>query len=273
MATTITSHSDMNPSPRAVIDLDPADLDPATATVTLHQLSKWGDQPVRGVERRDLIGGLIVTDYEIPAGVPVTYRVEQLAESGNSIGLALQLSAAVDIPHGKVVIQDPLAPADAIMLDLRPGSLAQLRKQYDLHVYRAGRDTVALAGLRSLLVDVPFVVTTDTDAEREHLDAILGETPILIRANPESRLPGSFYAVAGTLDQAPHDPTMLETPIDDFSFAATQVTRPALAIVVALISYDLFHDYVHATTSGTYDDARAIWLTYLDALRNPPVIF
>lgn len=277
MPSSAESLPDMSPSPRAVIDLDPADLDPATATVTIHQLSRWGDIPVRGYSGRALVGGLVATDYEIPLGVDVTYRVEQFDESGDSRGFALALPARIDMPDtghrtiGKVVVQDPLAPARAILLDARPGSFAQLEKRRDLQIYDAGTTTLGLAGLRTLLKDVPFIFTTDTEDQREQLDAILASSVILIRAERRTRLPGLFYAAASSIQQIPHDPS-LWTDIDDWSFAASEITRPVLAVVVALISYQLFQDFVQSTTAGTYDDAASIWATYLDALRNPPEI-
>lgn len=277
MSSTVQSFSDMAPSPRAVIDLDPADLDPGTEYVTVHQLSKWGRQEVRGTTRQRLLGGLIATDYEIPLAVPVTYRVEQFDADLEPLGFVLSLGARVDLPDtgrqafGKVVVQDPIAPASAIMLDARPGSFAQLQKQFDLVVYNAGTSTVGLGGLRSLLRDVPFIFITDTVEQREKLDAILAANPILIRADPRTRLPGCFYAAAASITQAPHDPN-LWSDTDDWSLTASEVTRPALAVVVALLNYELFQEYVQATTAGTYDDAKAIWLTYLDALRTPPEV-
>lgn len=276
MPSTVTSYADMNPSPRAVIDLDPEDLDPDTDTVTVHQLSKWGEQEVRGYTRRPLAGGLVLTDYEIPLSQQVTYRIEQFDAAGDRLGFGqLTLTTRVEIPEagarsvGKVIVQDPVAPAKAVMLDARPGTFGQLRRLVPLQIYSAGTSTVGLAGLRSLLKDVPFILVTDTDDQRDRLDAILSTTPILIRADPKTRMPGTFYAAATAYDQAPHDPN-LTTGTDDVTFTADQVTRPALAVIVALLSYDLFRDFVQATTTGTYDDARSIWLTYLDALRDPP---
>jgi len=270
VTSSIQAFSDMNPSPRAVLDLDPADLDPATDAVTVHQLSKWGDQPVRSFERKALAGGLVVTDYEIPVGVPVTYRVEQFDAAGAPLGFALALAAQVDVPVGKYVVQDPFAPANAVILDGRPGTAKTLTTTRDMQIYQAGKNTIGLASAqRSFLKDVPFVFAADTAEQSDMIGAILDSDVILIRAHPRSRLPGTLYAAVAQMDQIAVDDYLVDDG-DDWSFNAQQVSRPALAVIVALISYDLFKQYVADTTAGTYDDAKTIWATYLSALRTPP---
>lgn len=272
MASTATSHSDMAPSPRVVLDIDDADLDVATDTVIVWQLSKWGQVPVNRAAR-SVAGGLVLTDYEVPAGVPVTYRVQQFDEDGIEIGYALSLAASVTIPFGYAVIQDPLAPANAVLVAALPDFSGTLRRSRPTRVYRAGGFTFALSGLRSAFQDVPLSIRTDDEASRDAIDIILGWTRILVRTPPEMRLPGAFYAVVpDTIDDNTASARFgLEG--DRWPLSGTEVSRPKIDILVPIYSYDRFKAYLdtlHPPTPGTYDDARAVWATYIEGLRNPP---
>ena len=108
MASTVTAFSDMVPSPRAVIDIDDADLNPLCVTAQVVQVSKWGSVPVENTPRT-VAGGFVVYDYTIPAGVSVVYQVRQFDASGSEIGLVLNLPTEAEIPFGRVVLSDPFA--------------------------------------------------------------------------------------------------------------------------------------------------------------------
>ena len=270
MASIATSHSDMDPSPRVVIDIDDADLDASAETVIVWQLSKWGQVPVNRVAR-SVAGGLVITDYEVPAGVPVTYRVQQFDGDGIEMGYALSISAAVTIPFGYVVVQDPLAPAKAVLVAAAPDFSGELRRSRPTQVYRAGNRTFAMSGLYSALQNVPLTVLTDDETTREALAAVLEQTTILVRTPPEMRLPGAFYAVVEDVIDQNRARLALET--DRWPLTGTEVSRPAIDILVPIYTYDRFKAYLdtlHPPTPGTYDDAAAVWATYIDALRNPP---
>lgn len=263
----------MAPSPRATVDIDDADLHVDATEITVWEISKWGQVIVRGAERKGAGGGFVVTDYELPAGVDVTYRVEQFDAGGASLGYAgFSLSAQVTIPFGHVVIQDPLAPASAIVLKAQPAFGSQLRRRRPKRKYQAGSKTFAMTGLYSAFEQVPLHVWTQTEEEREQLAAILEQPLILVRTHPAMRLPGAFYAV-------------LEETIDDTSRAASgldgdrwfltgdQLSRPDLEVIVPIYTYDLFKAYLdekYGPPYATYDDASVEYATYLDALRNPP---
>lgn len=272
MASTATSHSDMDPSPRVIIDIDDADLDGAADTVIVWQLSKWGQVPVNQ-KPLAVAGGLVVRDYSVPAGVPVTYRVQQFDEGGIEIGYALSLAAEVTIPFGWVVLQDPLAPAKAVILEAHPEFAGKLRRERPTARYRAGGRTLAMSGVLGAFTQVPLTCYTDTLDDRAMLAEIMEQASVLVRTNPRSALPGSFYA------------TVSEVPTDDTSYArfgsdtqrwdlrGDQIDRPTIDILVPIYSYDRFKAYLdtlHPPTPGTYDDAAAIWATYIAGMRNPP---
>lgn len=274
MASTATAYDDMSPSPRVTLDIDPADLDPATDSVTILQLSKWGEVAVRDAKNRPLLGGVVVDDYELPPGIPVSYKVHQYDVSGASLGYALNLSAQVNLPRAHIVIQDPLAPANAVLI--RPEFLFAdaLRKTRPTKIYQAGGRTFAMSGIVSALQQVTLRAFTETEEDRDTLAAILEQSTILVRTSPEMRLPGSFYATVSDIPMIPVD-AREGGDWDLWDLVGNQVTRPELGIVTAVYSYDLFKAYldtIHPPTAGTYDDAALVWSTYLDALRNPPAI-
>lgn len=273
MASSVTASSDMTPSPRAKVDIEGDDLNADTVEVTVWQVSKWGQVTVRGGERKNAVGGYTITDYELPAGVEVTYRVEEFDEDGENLGYGgLSLTGQVEIPFGSVVIQDPLAPASAIMLKAQPDFASSLRRSRPVVVYQAGDRSFAMSGLQSGFKSVPLSVWTKTDEEREKLQEILQQPVILVRTPPEMRLPGAFYAVVAETDQ---DASWgrFDLDADKWPLRGEQVSRPDLEVIVPIYTYDLFKAYIdekYGPPYGTYEDAAAEWASYLDALRNPP---
>lgn len=272
MASTATAFNDMAPSPRVLLDIDPADLDPATDSITILQLSKWGEVIVRDAERRPLLGGVVLEDYELPGGVPVTYRVQQFNAAGTSLGFALNLSAEVTWAARHIIVQDPLAPANALMLKPEFLFADQLYRSRNTKVYRAGGRTFAMSGLASAFQQVTLRCFTDDPDDRDTLAEILDQSVVLVRALPETRLPGAFFASISDIPMIPLD-ARNGGDFDLWDLRGNQIDRPTLDIVSAVYSYDLYKAYLdtlHPPTPGTYDDAELVWSTYLDALRNPP---
>lgn len=271
MVSTVTAWTDMDPSPRVVIDIDDTELDGSTDTVTVWQLSKWGQVKVNQVPRA-VAGGLVVTDYAVPPGVPVTYRVEQFDEDGLSLGFALSLATQVDIPIGWAVLQDPLAPGSAVMLPAEVRFANALSRSRPTARYQAGGRTFAMSGLFSALEQVTLACVTQTEGERTAMAAVLEQTMILVRTMPQMRLPGSFYATVPRVPMIPINARVFRDA-DMWDIVGDQVSAPTIDILVPIYTYDRFKAYLdtlHPPTPGTYDDAAAVWATYIDALRNPP---
>lgn len=272
MASTVTVASDMAPSPRATVDIDDAELHVDCTEITVWQISKWGQVIVRGAERKNAGGGFVVTDYELPAGVDVTYSVEQFDADGSSLGHAsISLSAEVTIPFGQVVIQDPLAPASAILVSAKTQFASMLNRSRPVRKYQAGSRTFAMSGLYSAFESVPLTVFTTTEDERESLAAILEQPLILVRTPPSMRLPGSFYAVVADV---PQDASLAhyESEEDAWMLRADQVSRPDLEVIVPLITLQTIHDYLDQKygAPSTLSDFATEWATLIDVLRNPP---
>jgi hypothetical protein len=271
MVSTVTAYDDMAPSPRVVIDVDESDLNAATETVTVWQVSKWGQVPVNR-KPRPAAGGLVLTDYEAPCGVQLTYRVQQYGVDGADLGFALALSTQLEIGFGRVVIQDPLAPGNAILLDGEASFAAQRPRSRPTAVYQAGGRTFAMSGLNSGFQQVPLHCYTDTTDDAEKLAAILEQPMVLVRTHPRSGLPGAFYASIPNPvpDSSQHARFGRETNL--WSLVGTELSRPSIEIIVAVYSYELYRQYLVEKygPGATYDDAAAEWATYIDAIRNPP---
>ena len=270
MVSTVTPHTDMDPSPRVDVFLDPADMDPAAVTVTVHQISAAGDVEVRNMRGVSVLGGLAQTDYWVPFGVPVTYKVQQFDASGSELGYVLELVTQVDIGDGYAVLSDPLAPATAVMVEAHTDFGGQLRRSRPTRVYRAGYQTRALMGLQSLLEDVPLRCQTKSLADADALEEVLAGTGFLVRLMPSGgRLPLLMHVVV---------PSPVQVPVDvqyggewiQWDLTGTEISRPEIDVLVAVINYGRFQAYMNTLPDNTYGNAASIWSTYLDAMLNPP---
>lgn len=276
MVSSALSFADMNPSPRVRITIDPADLDASTDTVTVLQMSKWGEFGVRDAVKRPLLGGFVVEDYEDPIGAgALTYRVEMFDTAGSSLGFALNLVApSPSGTKGYVILQDPLVPENAVRVRAEFMFADVLRRSRPTKLYQAGGRTFVMSGVMSGLQRVNMRVVTETAEDRDMLDAVLTSPIVLVRTRPEMRLPGVFYATVAEIPMVPFD-AAAGGDTDVWDLVGDEVTRPTSGVVSAVYSYDLFKTYLdslHPPTVGTYADAAAEWSSYVDALRFPPTM-
>lgn len=268
MASTVTPHEDMDPSPRVDVFIDDADLDGSTVTVTVHQISVAGDIEVRNMVRVASVGGFAATDYEVPLGVPVTYRVAQYDSGGSELGFALELTTQVDIESGFAVLSDPLAPGIAVKVYALATFGGDLRRPRATRTYRAGLRTVALMEMQSLLQDVPLHCETATLDDADALEDVLAAGQFLVRVMPSSRLPAILHVVAPDPRQKPID-VQFGGELIEWQISGEEVSRPVVDIIVPVLNYQMLTDYV-AQFGGTYADMQTLWSTYLDILLDPP---
>lgn len=270
MASSVTPHEDMDSCPRVDVFIDDADLDPATVSVTVHQISSAGDFEVRNMRNVSPAGGLAKTDYEVPFGVPVVYRVEQFDAGGVSLGYVLNLETQVNIDDGYAVLSDPLAPGTSVMVEAHVDFGGVLRRSRPTRVYRAGLRNVALMGLQTLLEDVPLRCQTRSLADADALEDVLAAGQFLVRLMPSGgRLPLILHVVVPDPVQVPMDVQYGGSWVQ-WDLAGTEVSRPEIDIIVAVISYQRFYDFMQAQADSSYGAAAALWSTYLEAIRTPP---
>jgi hypothetical protein len=263
---TLTPHEDMSPSPRVDIVFDAGELDVATDTISVYQISAAGQIDVRDATGVSASGGFAVTDFEVPLGVEVTYQAQQYDVSGAVIGLTDSASTQVDVAEGWAVFSDPLAPNNAILLQCEPRFANRLVRRRDQRIYRVGFQTIALQGELGLLSGVPLRVYTTTSDEADDLETILYEGTSLVRTMPAMPLPRLFYAA---FQEIPVDP--FEAPFGGswsvFELEGEQVSRPSLGTLVPAVTYGVFVDYY---TGATYGDTLTDYTTYLDSIINAP---
>ncbi|QYF98446.1 hypothetical protein [Microbacterium sp. PAMC21962] len=270
MVSTAVAFTDMLPSPRVQLDIDPTDLDSAAVSVTVWQTSPWGQEKVNRT-RRLVAGGAVIDDFEVPGGVPVVYRVEQFDASGATLGFALNLPVQVSWDPGDVILSDPLDPGNAVRVRAEKLFAGSLERGRSSSLYRAGSKTFVMAGPMSGFQKVSLRVVTENDADRTMLGLITEQATMLVRAMPQTRLPGVLYVSVPTVPMVPFN-ARTGGDVDVWDMAGDEVSRPEIDIVVAVYSYDLFKAYLDAKypPEATYDDAATEWATYVDAARTRP---
>lgn len=272
MVSKAAAFTDMAPSPRVALEIDPTDLDPAAASVTVWQTSPWGQEKVNR-KPRPVAGGLVLDDFEVPGGVPVVYRVEQFDAAGASIGFALSLEVQLAWDPVHIVLSDPLAPSNAVMVRAEKLFANSLSRSRASSVYRAGAKTFVMAGPLSGFQKVSLRVVTESKTDRSTLGLIAEQATMLVRAMPQTRLPGVLYVTCPTVPILPFDAAPVDGgETDVWDMAGDEVSRPEIDIVVAVYSYDLFKAYLDAKYPpvATYADAAKEWATYVDAARTRP---
>lgn len=266
MVSTIVSHSDMDPSPRADLFIDTFDLDGSTVTITVWQTSSAGSFRVRNAIRRTSAGGFLVTDYEIPLGVEVTYRVEQFNGAGVSTGFAaLSLLTTVNVGVGFAVLSDPLNPRHAVLVSASPQFGGQVKRVRPVSTYRAGVNTVALMGLEGLLTDLPLACETESLADADMLELVLAETQFLVRVQTGmARIPPILHVVSGEPVQKPVT-VQWEGELISWEITADQVSRTEIDIIVPVLTWQAVIDFYPTWTALLAANA-----TWLDVFRNTP---
>ncbi len=270
MVSTVTPFEDMVPSPRVTVDIDAADLHVDAVKITVWQQSKAGQYRVRNMVNRSSVGGFFETDYEVPLGIPVTYRVEQFNASGTSLGFALTLETQVDIADSYAVLQDPLAPGNAVLVEAHTDFGGVLQRSRPTRTYRVGDSTVAQMGLRGLLQDVPLHCQTRSLEDADMLDLILAETQVLVRLMPSGgRLPSILNVVI---------PDPVEVPVDvqyggewvKWDLSGVEVSRTEIDIIVPTYTWQTLIDY-HASLvpPGDWADVIAARSSWLEVRRDP----
>jgi len=237
---------------------------PEDAAITLFRLFGKYQTTVRGALRESASGAFVVVDYEVPLGIPVTYRAELYDVSGESLGITNEATVTIAWPGDQVVISDPLAPASSIAVDGHSdfGGVLTRKRPYEQHNV-SGR-IITLMGLAGKLEGIPLVCNTRTIEAADELDGILDATLVLVRSAPPSRLPPLFYAVVGTVKQVPQDVQWGGEWVR-WDIEGDETDSSPLDVQVPIITYQMYND-----AFPTYGDFNAAYLTYLDALRNPP---
>jgi hypothetical protein len=248
-------------SPQVRINVDAV---PAGYTVTVYRLHDRVEAVVRDAENAFASGGFSIVDYEIPGGIDVTYRAELFNTLGQSAGFTDGATAYTEWDPSKVWITDPLAPARAAYVEARDNFGSILSRNRSTAEYRVGERVIALLGARGKLNRVPLTVQTKTLAEADALAEVLDSTNVLVRSMPPIRMPRALYVSIPVVDEEEQDVQYGGGWIV-WPLVGNEISSPDLGIVVPTVTWQTYID-----TFATWADFNAAYLTWNDAIRNPP---
>jgi hypothetical protein len=264
---TVTTSATMDPQPRARVLFDEAEFDAAAVSATVLQISADGERDVRDGVGVPVAGGVLVTDYEIPPGVDVTYQARQYDINGAVIGLTGSATVRVDIPDGWAVFSDPLAPKNAVLVECLEGFGRELSRSREVSLYQVGNETIALMGALSGLQSVRLRVLTQSGEARDALATVLAAGSILVRTMPPMPVASAFYCVVAKPRRIPAGYTGV---IDDWDMVANEVSRASIGVIAPVFTYGYYKAALAALDIETYGESKALWTTYLDSKLDPP---
>lgn len=225
---------------------------------------------VRGVVDMSVSGDTLVTDYEVPLGVDVTYTCQTFDVSGIPSALSPP-SAVVNLAVTSAWAQDPLDPSSANEWPLRsPGATVMKLGSLSGYAFRADQALtttvgstlpIGMSGVRRDAGSIPVVIATSSGAAHDGLQALLrqaGANLCLRLPVKVPILPRVSYLQIGDITPV-MDPNWLRVV---WSFVGTSIEGPALNIIIPVRTYDQL-----ASEAATYSGLTALYATYLDAQR------
>ncbi|WP_336647519.1 hypothetical protein [Microbacterium sp. MMO-10] len=170
---TLTAFTDASPCPRVEVFF--ASFAAGTATVTVYRLAGGREHRVRGAVRAPVSGALSRIDFEVPFGVPVTYRAEQFNAAGISLGFTD--SSSVTIDSADSWMHNPLDPAGAARVIIGDETAKTITRPTPGVVSRPkGRVVgVVLSEPRQGVTGLQVLVRTSADADADRVQGMVGD--------------------------------------------------------------------------------------------------
>jgi hypothetical protein len=257
---TLTPFTDPNPSPRVRIDVTGL---PADADVTIH---RYADETATVMGAVKVFGGgsFTVVDYLAPTGVIVTYLAEWFdPTSGASLGLSAGASLILPAESDFAWVSDPLQPGNAVRVTIADVFADKLTRSRSVQLHRVGNRTVALMGSQGKLLSVNLRCYTDA-ADTDMLRKIVGAGIVCIRTAPPVALPRVLTGVLASADEVGFDIRFGgDTTVWDVT--GDEISPLELDIAVPVVTWQ---NYIDAFP--TWADFNAAYLTWFDAMQNPP---
>jgi hypothetical protein len=260
----LTSFTDPNPSPRVRIDVTGL---PADADVTIH---RYADETATVMGAVKVLGGgsYTVVDYLAPTGVVVTYLAEWFdPDTGASLGLSE--GASVILPGDPALgwFSDPLQPGNAVEVQLKGDFGESLNTGRSLQLYGVGDRVVALMGQLSKLQNVNLHCQTQSAADTIMLRKILSAGVVCIRTSPMSDTPTIPSVMTVAIGSAPRVDMDVQYGGEWSRWPITgdEISPLELDIAVPVVTWQ---NYIDAFP--TWADFNAAYLTWFDAIQNPP---
>ncbi|UAJ80148.1 hypothetical protein IT072_03625 [Leifsonia sp. ZF2019] len=253
--------------PTAHILWTEADLADNVGTLTLYRQFEGKTMTVRSAVDRFAAGGLATDDVELPPGVDVSFRAEIFRSDGRSLGYTPSTTVHVDGPVGAGWVSNPLDPATApVRVEMRSTAGTGGTQEAPGAKYRVGLRTIALLAPRGLLegVDMSFFTSTAVEyhAVRDLVDGSNGL--LLFRTTPPLPVPRLLYAWTKALVWEEFN---LPAGIEDFAWQnpVDELSPFEGEPISSLTPWQIYID-----AFPTWGDFNAAYLTWLDAINNPP---
>jgi hypothetical protein len=169
-------------------------------------------------------GPLIVRDFEVPIGVPVTYTAETFDAAGTVLDTD---TVTITIPSGGVCdtwLNDLARVANTLRVTIV--SLPELNYVVpaSVHDIIARRDPIVSSDIAHT-PSFALAFTTDTLGQRDQARATLGNgVPVLLRTPPEDGIGNLYFSVLDYKEQ--RIVTAGDTPARQFTVDGRQVQRP-----------------------------------------------
>lgn len=240
-APTLTVSTDANPMPRVEVLF--SSFAAGTVKVTVYRLAQGREFKVRSAVNAATAGALSRIDFEIPFGVPVTYRAEMFDASGVSLGFTDTATVTMSIPD--MWVHNPLNPAGGVKVMFRGSAARELSRPVEGDVfYPQGRRVgVVISGQRRGLQGVVLDIIVDSVADADKFAALVGDystttIPVLcfrLGANDRVRLPRPLFAFV-------QDPREVDVTYAlggekiAFEMVGDEVSPPAPALIVPLLT-------------------------------------
>ena len=161
------------PCPRVEVFIDSGPADAASVTVT--RLAGGTVSRVRGMSQIGFAGAVTRVDFEVPFGVPVTYRAEFFSTTGRSLGVETSEPAHLDV--WETWMHNPLDPQGAVRVVPKDTAAQQISRPVPGEVSRpiGRRVGVILTQPRQGLAGLVFDLLTETFSDADKIQAMLGD--------------------------------------------------------------------------------------------------
>lgn len=233
--------ADADPMPRVEVLFEA--FAAGTTHVDVFRLAGGREFKVRSAVKAATAGALSRIDFEVPFGVPVTYRAEMFDAAGMSLGFTDTSSVELDVSG--TWVHNPLDPAGGVRVTLLQGAAGMLSRPVSGSVvYPQGRRVgVVVAGQRRGLQDVNLNCFTDTDEDADRFAALVGgydrtTTPVLCfrtGSDMRIRLPRPLFAAVFDPREVEFDVHLGGSAIE-WQMEGTEVSPPTPALVVPLLT-------------------------------------
>jgi hypothetical protein len=251
--------NDHTPCPRVQVTITPAG---GVSTATLWRTDPAGTTVVRGGYRVTLTGPALVTDYEAPFGVTLTYTAVGYDAAGTA--------GPASPPSAPVTLADPvcpwlaaaLVPATARQVTPFAWSTRKHTRENTVLWPVTGDAAIVLANTRPR-PSSDLGLVTDTDAQAADLLAML-EAPTLVWRPPSTWGWSGGHVYAADVTEDRHKPKTAADPRRLWTFTLIPVRTPDPTLVENPTTWAQVYSFY--PTWAALPAAKATWL---DVQRNP----